>query len=203
MTSHLTVRLRAGRTYCSGALISPDLDASPATRTDLVLTCAHFLRGRTGRIHVSGAGVTGHLLGAVTIAATDLAVVRLSAPAPPADLLRVSTSRPPLRARTLTTGYGGRAARPGQRAGRIIARTPLALSRNLSTRVRPAAIVHNHPKVVRGDSGGPVIVDGEIVAVQSLIARFLHLEPGLATVSQVGPHHRALTAAVTALQRAY
>lgn len=199
MSSAITVRISSGRSYCSGVLISPGLQAAAHTRTDLVLSCAHFLRGRTGPIKVGRAQV----LGAVRIPHTDLAVLRLDTPAAPADLLRLSTSPAPWLSPTRTEGFGGGARRVQQRHGRVIAHLPLALGRNLRTLVTAAAILHNRPKAIKGDSGGPVIVDGEIVAVQSLISDPLGHNLGIATVAQVAAHRGKIAAAVTALQRAY
>ncbi|MCS5479470.1 serine protease [Corynebacterium sp. YIM 101645] len=199
MSSAITVRLSAGRSYCSGVLISPDLQAAAATRTDLVLSCAHFLRGRTGPIKVGRA----HVLGAVRIPRTDLAVLRLDTPAPPADLLRLSTSRAPWLAPTRTEGFGGGSRRVQQRHGRVIAHLPFALGRNLRTLVTSATILHNRSKAIKGDSGGPVIVDEEIVAVQALISDPFGYNLGIATVAQVAAHREKIAAAVAALQRAY
>lgn len=203
MSSSLTVRLKSGRSYCSGVLISPDLETSPATRTDLVLSCAHFLRGRTGPIAVSGAAFPAKVLGAVRIPRTDLAVLRMDKQSPPKNLLRLSTSRAPLFAPAVTEGFGGGARQRQERTGRVIARSPFALGRNLRTLVTSAAILYNNPKAVRGDSGGPVIVGEEIVAVQSLITDPFGHNLGFATVAQVAAHRLAIAAAVEALQRAY
>lgn len=199
MSSAITVRLSSGRSYCSGVLISPDLQAAPDTRTDLVLSCAHFLRGRTGPIKVG----TSQVLGAVRIPRTDLAVLRLDTPSAPVDLLRLATSPAPWLARTRTEGFGGGARGVQQRHGRVIAHSPFALGRNLRTLVTSAAVLYNRPKAIKGDSGGPVIVDHEIVAVQALISDPLGYNLGIATVAQVAAHRGKIAAAVTALQRAY
>lgn len=203
MTSSLTVRLSAGRSYCSGVLISPDLEAASVARTDLVLSCAHFLRERTGPVSVRGAVFPAEVLGAVRIPRTDLAVLRLDRMSPPRDLLRVSTSPAHLFSPTVTVGFGGGLRRPAERFGRVFARSRFALGRNLRTLITSAAMVHNRPKAVKGDSGGPVIVDGEIAAVQSLIADPFGVNTGIATVAQVAPHRRAIAEAVERLQRAY
>lgn len=202
MSSAITVRLSSGGAYCSGVLISPDLGAGRAA-TDLVLTCAHFVRGRSGPIRVGGAFFHARVLGAVRIPRTDLAVLRLDRMSPPKDLLRVSTRRAPFFARSVTEGFGGSRHRKQERPGRVWARTPLALGRNLRTFVTSAAILHNRPPAVKGDSGGPVIVGGEIVAVQSMITDPFGVNTGLATVAQVAPHRRALRAAIGALEQAY
>jgi len=48
-----------------------------------------------------------------------------------------------------------------------------------------------------------VVVDREIVAVQSMITDPFGWNTGLATVAQVAPHRRAIRAAVEALDAAY
>lgn len=203
MSSSTTLRLKSGRSYCSGVLISPDLEAAVHARTDLVLSCAHFLRGRSGPIFVDGAWFPTKVLGAVRIPRTDIAVLRLDTPSPPKDLLRLSTSPAPFLAPTVTEGFGGGLRRPGQRVGRVIARSPIAVGRNLRTFVTSAAILHNNPKAIKGDSGGPVIVNGEIAAVQSMVTDPLGVNTGIATVAQVAAHRGAIAAAVAALHRAY
>ena len=55
MSHAITVRLSSGRSYCSGVLIAPDLTGGEAT-TEYVLSCAHFLRERTG-LRLSAGGV--------------------------------------------------------------------------------------------------------------------------------------------------
>lgn len=199
----ITVRLSAGRSYCSGVLISPDLDAAPAARTEYVLTCAHFLRERSGPIRVGGAHFHARVLGAVRIPRTDLAVLRLDRPSPPRRLLRLSTHPAPWSDPTVTEGFGQSWHRLQHRTGRVLLRIPLALGRNLRTFVTSAAVLHNNPPAVKGDSGGPVLVGGEIVAVQSMITDPFGWNTGLATVAQVAAHRRAIRAAVRALEVAY
>ncbi|AJE33226.1 hypothetical protein B842_06885 [Corynebacterium humireducens NBRC 106098 = DSM 45392] len=201
--SAITVRLSSGRAYCSGVLISPDLEATPASRTEYVLTCAHFLRERSGPIRVGGAHFHARVLGAVRIPRTDLAVLRLDRPSPPKQLLRLSTHPAPWLAPTVTEGFGKSWHRLQHRTGRVLGRTPFALGRNLRTLVTSAAVLFNNPRAVKGDSGGPVLVDREIVAVQSMITDPFGWNTGLATVAQVAPHRRAIRAAVEALDAAY
>lgn len=203
MSSSITLRLKSGRSYCSGVLISPDLGAAVDARTDLVLTCAHFLRERRGPISVDGAWFPAKVLGAVRIPRTDIAVLRLDTPSPPKDLLRLATSPAPFLAPTVTEGFGGGLRRPARRPGLVVGRSPIALGRNLRTFVTSAAILYNNPKAIKGDSGGPVIVNGEIVAVQSLVLDPLGVNTGIATVAQVAAHRRSIGAAVAALQQAY
>ncbi len=203
MSSAITVRLSSGRAYCSGVLIHPDLQGATDARTEYMLSCAHFLRERTGPIRVGGAFFHARVRGAVRLPRTDIAVLRLDRPSPPKDLLRLSTRPAPWLLPTVTQGFGKSWHKLQHRTGRVLLRTPLALGRNLHTLVTSAAILYNKPRAVKGDSGGPVIIDNQIVAVQSMITDPFGWNTGLATVAQVAPHRRAIQAAVQALERAY
>ena len=151
-----------GGGYCSGALIAPDI----------VLTCAHFFRERlhTGaRVRIDGSVFPVDSLH--ILAGTDVALVRLPdrVEATPFEL----GPSPRLFARTLTLGYGGQARSVQARPGVYLGTLPVSWSRKRVTRVRPAGVVYANPPAVKGDSGGPVLVGGKVVGVQSLI-----LDPG-------------------------
>ncbi|WIM72444.1 trypsin-like serine protease [Corynebacterium suedekumii] len=81
--------------------------------------------------------------------------------------------------------------------------TPSRVLPNLATVVRSGALIYNNPPAVRGDSGGPVIVDGEVVGVQSLITDPFGKNLRIATIQQVAPYHRQITSAVDALRDRY
>ncbi|MDO5669690.1 MAG: trypsin-like serine protease [Corynebacterium sp.] len=202
MSHAITVRLNSGRSYCSGVLIAPDLAAAESS-TEYILSCAHFLRERTGEIKVGGAFFHARIRGAVRIPRTDIAVLRMDRPSPPKHLLGLAAHPAPFFAPTRTEGFGGSWHRKRQRLGRVVLRTPFALGRNLSTFVTSAAILHNSPKAIKGDSGGPVIIGDEVVAVQSMITDPFGVNTGLATVAQVAAHRRSILAAVAALEQAY
>ena len=51
------------------------------------------------------------------------------------------------------------------------------------TRVRPAGLVYANPPAVKGDSGGPVLVGGKVIGVQSLILDPRGINLRIATVS--------------------
>lgn len=175
MTSDLhrsVARLTAPGGYCSGALIAPDI----------VLTCAHFFarRGWAGvRVRIDGSAYDpAH---AHVMRGTDIALVRLSQPAD-APVLPLGPSPRPL-ARTLTLGFGGKAQHVQTRPGVFLGTLPAAWSRNRATQVRPAGLVVANTPAVRGDSGGPVMADGKVVGVQSLILDPLGVNLRLATVA--------------------
>lgn len=186
-----TVRIsEPGGTFCSGVLIAADLNAYPQARTRLVLSCAHFLRKHPCPFQVSAPGMSDNRLVDVRCQKFgDLAVGLLETPAPPRELMALSSRRGQLwRTPTCTSGYGGGETQDlKQRYGRILWPVPWAFARDFSTHVRGGATLWNHPKVVRGDSGGPVCQGEEIIGVQSLIMDPLGVDLGLATASQVAP----------------
>ncbi|MCQ4624747.1 trypsin-like peptidase domain-containing protein [Corynebacterium sp. CCUG 65737] len=156
------VRISSGAAYCSGTLLDPET----------VLTCAHFFRE-----HPTGATVKAH--GAIrtirqvrAVPGTDIAIVtvrpfrKLSAETFPRI---VEGAAPRIGTPAVTFGFGGRARRMQARPGLWLGTIPMAMSRSRATRVRPAGLVFNTKPAVKGDSGGPVMVGGRIVGVQSLI----------------------------------
>lgn len=199
MNDDFVVRLSAGPAYCSGVLISPDLNAAEA-HTEYLLTCGHFIPHVTGPVRITGQRVDALVLDTVHIARTDLAVIRMDRPSSAAQLLRVSTSRPPLFARALTLSFGGGSARATERHGRVWGRSPASIAGNGQVVVRPSAVLWNTPPTVGGDSGAPVIIDDELVALQSIgndwggnVIRF-------GSSQQLAPHRPAIAEAVATLQ---
>ncbi|GAB2514855.1 hypothetical protein CATRI_06505 [Corynebacterium atrinae] len=199
MNDDFVVRLSAGPAYCSGVLISPDLNAAEA-HTEYLLTCGHFIPYVTAPVHVTGQRVDALVLDSVHIPRTDLAVVRVDRASSAAQLLRVSTSRPPLFARALTLGFGGSSVRATERHGRVWARSSASISRNGQIVIRPSAVLWNTPPTVGGDSGAPVIIGDELVALQSIgndwggnVIRF-------GSSQQLAPHRPAIAEAVATLR---
>lgn len=187
-----TIKIGGRGGYCSGVLISPDLRYSPATRTRFALTCAHYFHtDRTG-VGVSGSAFHTTLADVRRVPWTDLAVVRLAKESPVQDLPAVSDTRSPLFRRSVTHGYGGHQRKSRGKPGRVLLPVPLALSRELRTFVRSGAVLYNNPPAIHGDSGGPVLVDGRLVALQSLILDPFGKNLRIATVSQLAPHRRAI-----------
>ncbi|MCX7539829.1 S1 family peptidase [Corynebacterium antarcticum] len=206
------VRLHRGGRYCSGFLTTPEIltgaindeGVTPAQITSPVrfaLTAAHFLTPgeAPSRIRVSGPGFRGTVSDARVVVGTDIAVVKLDRPAPVPSLLPVASAVPPVFSSTITYGYGGRMLTAPPRRGLLLARVPFALSLNLRTRVRHAAICvpTGRDQVVYGDSGGPVLVDGEVAGLQSLLFGYRHRELfNVATVALLAPHLAAVRRAV-------
>lgn len=196
-----TIRIGLRTGYCSGVLISPDLQHSPATRTRFALTCAHYFH--TGRIGVGVSGRSFHttLEDVRKVPWSDLAVVRLAKAAPVHDLPGIANYRAPWLSRATTHGFGKipKSTRSAEKPGRIIGRVPFALSRELKTFVRSGAVVYNNPPAIPGDSGGPVMVGETVVALQSLILNPFGRNLRIATASQVAPHLPAIRRALAEL----
>lgn len=219
MRSTHTVRLTGTGHYASGLLFTRELvDACLddraarraahrylSARADLVLTAAHFLRGPAGagrRVSVHGRDFTATAAAHISVFGTDLAVVRLNRPAPAMQLPAWSPQALRPGQRTTTFGFGGRPkdTAPKELSGRVLTRVPLSLSRNPFTRVRHGALLWNSPvKAIPGDSGGPVLVDGLVCGVQSMITDPFGLNSGIATVAATVNHLPALRRAITQL----
>lgn len=217
MRSNHTVRLSAPGRYASGFLVSKALvDASLSAqldpgagelpshmsdRAEFVLTAAHFLRGSGGSspIRVRGGRLSGTAREHVSIFGTDIGVLRLETPAPTRQLPMLSPTPIRFGQRTVTYGFGGRsnALVPKELPGRVLARVPFALSRNPFTRVRHGVMVFNHPEpAIRGDSGGPVLSDGLVYGLQSMITDPLGFNTRVATVAALAPHLPAIRRAM-------
>ncbi|MDD7581695.1 trypsin-like peptidase domain-containing protein [Corynebacterium sp. 32222D000AT] len=214
IASSTTVRLNERNRVCTGVLIAEPHSgtvhsAAGPRSTRLVLTCAHFFRTAPRRgYHVNG--FSGgkkwrrRILAVRTIDGSDCALALLHHPVEVPALLGLSAARPHWGQEVTTYGFGGLGGATGRqeaqpRWGRVLLGLPVAIGRNLRTVVRPAALVRNAPPAVKGDSGGPVIADGTIVATQSLIADPFGTNLGVATVSVLAPHLPAIRAAAEAL----
>lgn len=170
-------RIRFAGSYCTGTLISPDT----------VLTCAHIFRGREfqpGGALCEVAGTRRTVAAPRMLPGTDVALVTLSHPVHLDHYPRLGPPPPPL-SRVAAFGLGG-VRHPRVRLGRFITPLPVAISRSLATVVRPAGIVVSTPQAIKGDSGGPLLHDAHIFAIQSLILDPLGVNLGIATVSLVG-----------------
>lgn len=151
------------------------------------MTCAHFFRGADpAAAYCTAGGERRHVERVSTLPGTDLALVLVNAPY---DHLSGFPAFGPLPARgapVVTFGFGAQARQPAARPGRLILPLPLSLSRTGETIVRPAALTLNAPSAAKGDSGGPVLHDARIIAIQSLILDPFGFNLGVATVNVVG-----------------
>ncbi|MBV7293946.1 trypsin-like serine protease [Corynebacterium sp. TAE3-ERU16] len=206
------IRLDRGGRHCSGLLTTQEIitaainggDVTPQAIPSPVrfaLTAAHFLTpgDPPSGIRVSGPGLRGTVSDARVVVGTDIAVVKLARPAPALSLPPIASAVPPVFSPTVTYGYGGRRLTAPPRRGLLLAKVPFVLSLNLRTRVRHAAIClpTGRDQVVYGDSGGPVLVDGEVAGLQSLLFGYRHRELfNVATVALLAPHLAAVRRAV-------
>lgn len=165
--------------YCSGTLIGPDA----------VLTCGHFFTPASPYTATTCAvaGTRRRIAHLKRFPGTDIALARLTKPVDGVDEYPDFGPAPLPLVRTVTLGFGGGATTPQTRVGRLVTGLPLAISRGLTTVVRPAALIINTPRAIKGDSGGPVLFDGRIFGVQSLILDPFGRNLGVATVSVVTP----------------
>lgn len=166
------VRITAPGGYCSGTLLGPDT----------VLTCAHFLlTADAASVRCAVAGTSRRARAIEVWTHTDVAIVHLAQPVEAPRTFPQIGPRPRPFTPTVTFGFGGRATQPAARVGRFLTSLPFAVSRTGGTVVRPAGLVMS--RAVKGDSGGPVVSGGRIVAVQSLILDPLGRNLGIATVA--------------------
>lgn len=195
------VKIRTRGSYCSGVLIDAALSPRTQQSTRLVLTCAHFFRDGVGdgdRYKVSG-GFNRRITAVRTIDGTDIAVCLLNKPAPPRDLPGLAMGIPSFRAPVSTWGYGGKSRGAQKRSGFFLLPFFRTWSVDFLTTVSPAGLVFNTIPAVKGDSGGPALVDDAVIGTQALILNPLGRNLKLATVALVAPHRKAIVAAATAM----
>ena len=192
------VRVHTPTGYCSGVLIDPYF----------ILTARHFLRHRTaGDMFVFGDHWNRKVSGWIDLATTDISVLRLTRPVMEADHptitptpLPTAASLPPLTRGTPTISYGMGGGKPQQRSGSIWFKFPQVIGKNYHTRVRHALVIRqpNNP-AIPGDSGGPVMVNNQLVGLQSLILDPYGKNLGVATISLINPHLGEIRAAMRRL----
>lgn len=201
-TRRLTpVLVRGRKTYCSGVLINADLSCSSGISTRLVLTCAHFFRGlRDEPVFVSAYGFRIRVEAVRTVKGTDLAVAYLAESTPPMVTAEIATTVPAIGNRSITYGFGGNSRTPLVRHGYVLGRLPFSISYDLKTVVRHAVAIFNRNSAVYGDSGGPIVVNGSVVATQSLIASPFGVNTHVATGALVAPHAQAIRRTCVLLQ---
>ena len=142
--------------------------------------------------------------GWIDLATTDISVLRLARPIMEADHpaitptpLPTAASLPPLTRGTPTISYGMGGGKPQQRPGTIWFKFPQVIGKNYHTRVRHALVIRqpNNP-AIPGDSGGPVMVNNQLVGLQSLILDPYGKNLGVATISLINPHLGEIRAAM-------
>lgn len=168
-----------------------------------VITAAHFAR------RASSAAVSSSLVNTVArdfriVPGTDIAVGRLSVPAPLCQLLPITPGFPLPGTRLLSVGFSGLSHVPGEELvprlvfSRVLSGMPWIFSYDLRTRARYGALLL--PTGLqwsrRGDSGGPVLRDGALVGIQSMVAMPFGFPIGIAGVNLLAPHLPALRAAI-------
>jgi len=114
--------------------------------------------------------------------------------------LPTAASLPPLTRGTPTISYGMGGGKPQQRPGTIWFKFPQVIGKNYHTRVRHALVIRqpNNP-AIPGDSGGPVMVNNQLVGLQSLILDPYGKNLGVATISLINPHLGEIRAAMRRL----
>ena len=215
MPSNHTVRIRSAGHYASGLLISEEhlnlaLDSQsemPAEKTITarathILTVDHFLRECGSVINIKGRNFSATASTSLSVFGTDLGLIKINGRAPTNALPCLATAWIFSGQKTTTYGFGGQ---PGARSaqakpGRVIAPIPLSISRNRITRVTHGALIYNAPlKAIKGDSGGPVLIDGLVVGVQSMITDPGGFNTGIATIATLHEHFEALAQAMNSL----
>lgn len=189
MTITHTVRLNSAGRYATGVLSTGSAEQT-IDQAEFIITAAHFLHGPASVIRVRNQAFSGIARKYLAIFGTDIAVLKLHRPAPPMQLPALASTSLRCGDTTLTTGFGGlaRAVVPKELPGRVLTRIPGNVSRNSLTRVRHGALLLNAPgKAIRGDSGGPVLKDGQLHAIQSMITDPLGFNTGVATVALLSP----------------
>ena len=183
------VRLSGLGSMCSGVVVAEDM----------VLTAKHFLAGQVPRdVRVHGVEFSCGVAGWIDIAGTDVSVVRLRESVGGDVVTPVSSLVVRFRMRTFSFGHGNSTA---PKVGLVVAKLPVAFSRSLGNRVRHAGLVKQRNPAVRGDSGGPVFVDGQLVGLQSMILDPFGHNVGLATVALLEPNGVAISGAMSRLRR--
>lgn len=220
MRTNHTVRLKAAGRYASGLLLTEalidaalaihsgygasDFQSQVAQRAGFILTAAHFLRGPAGdgTVEVHSSNFTGTAQGYVAIFGTDIAVLKLDGLAPTTQLPGISPWQLSPGQHTITHGFGGRSTArvPKQLHGKVLFKVPFAVSRNPFTRLRHGAMILNTPEpAIRGDSGGPVLADGLVYGLQSMITDPFGINTCVATVATLSQHLPAIKRAMERL----
>ncbi|ALC05850.1 hypothetical protein CDES_07185 [Corynebacterium deserti GIMN1.010] len=211
MRSHHTVRIKSAGHYASGLLLTRQhLDEADATlagsiseRASYILTADHFLRSCGTIIYIRGQSFNATATTSLSVFGTDLGLIKIDGKAPTMALPRLATTPIRIGTKTTTYGFGGQpnATVPKEIHGRVISTVPMGMSKNRVTRVTHGALVYNSPgKAVKGDSGGPVLIDGLVTGIQSMITDPGGWNTGVATIALISEHLPALRQAAAQLE---
>ncbi|MGS2665825.1 trypsin-like serine protease [Corynebacterium glucuronolyticum] len=180
------------RTTCVGSVIGHNRTGA------VVLTVAHFfdtVSAADTRLKLEATGTYRRAMSVDKLAGTDLALVTTNAkfsadPHPYYPPLSPARLRPLTRVLTVA-----REPIPGT----VITPVVVGLGTHMRIRVRTGALVAPDPgrKVHLGDSGSPVLADGRIVGVQSLVFNPCRVNTGLSTIACVRPHLARIAHAVS------
>ncbi|MDU0477685.1 hypothetical protein QVA66_00335 [Staphylococcus chromogenes] len=170
----------------------------------IVLTAAHFIRRASGESPIIlGRTYRSSALATVEVPGSDIAVV---VPAREVGLPLLTLMRGPAKplAATVTLGFGGLSRKPREPKtipGRVALPLPYAMSWDANARTKHAVVTVTTGAIVpqAGDSGGPVLVNGEANAVQSMIVLPMAKFFRLAVASEIWPHRASISWALNAL----
>lgn len=171
------------RTTCVGSVIGHNQTGA------VVLTVAHFfdhVLPEDTRLSLDATGTHRRAMRVETIPGTDLALVvtnaRFSAELRP--------YYPPLSAAPLRPFTRVLTVARNPIPGTVVTPVCVGLGTRMRIRVRRGALVAPDlgRKVHLGDSGSPVLAEGHIVGVQSLVFNPFGVNTGLSTIACVRPH---------------
>lgn len=212
MRSNHTVRIRSAGHYASGLLITEKhvtcllslREGQISERATFILTADHFLRTAGSVISIRGKNFSATATQSLSVFGTDLGLIKIDGKAPTMQLPLISNKPLCIGMKTTTFGFGGlpSATVPKEISGRVISAIRYGVSRNRATRVQYGALIFNSPhKAVKGDSGGPILVKGQVAGIQSMISDPGGYNTGIATAASLTQHIPAIAHAMELLKQ--
>ncbi|MEJ5996710.1 trypsin-like peptidase domain-containing protein [Corynebacterium sp. H130] len=213
---HSAVRLTARNLLASGVLTNAQLiDASLSAhfqqqrcdpvrdRATHVITAAHFAKD-IQQARVANATFDGVADSFECIPGTDIAVGRLRTPAPACQLLPIAGSTVKPGQKLVSLGFSDQyrvapsGLVPRYVSSLVVTGLPWIVTYDFKTRARHGALLL--PTGLqwsrRGDSGGPVLRDGQLAGIQSMVSVPMGLPLGFAAINLLGPHLPAIRSAM-------